>query len=110
MTDSSVSWSLAQDLSSFPSVAGLHEVVGHPVVVVLLSITEGFNRDEMSNSVSDEGGSEDGCPLLPSEGTCLEVRSHSWAGSEDCSSSTNETEHLDGETSVTTLSLEEVSL
>ena len=106
----SVSWSLAEDLSAFPSVAALDKVVGHPVVVISLSVTAGVDGDVVTNSVSDKGGGGNEAPILVSEDTALPVRGHSWASTEDHTETKSKTEHLNGETSVATLSLEKITL
>ena len=97
-------WLVLKDKSTLPSVAWLHVVVGHPVVVISLWLSKKINRSPCSKVVGTNSSSTNTEPLLPREGSSSHQLSHSWAGSENRADTEGEDGNLKSSTSSTTLS------
>ena len=68
--------SLAEDLSTLPSVLRLDEAIGRPVVVVFEAVAEGGNARLSANVVREEGRAAEADPLKPVEVALDEVGAH----------------------------------
>ena len=51
-----VEWCVAKDISAFEAILRLDERVGHPVRVVLLSVSKGGHADVLAHEAAQERG------------------------------------------------------
>ena len=106
----SVSWGLAQNGAAEVPVLGFHEHVGHPMVIVQASITEGSDTELVSNETSSEGCTSKHHPLYGFKLSATEVSSHTGAGHEQSSSAATSESHSKGKCVPAAFSCEELIL
>lgn len=107
---SSVGGSVGQDGATDEPVLRLHEGVGHPVVLVRLSVAEGLNADLVSDAAASNGGTTEHEHLHSSELSAAEVTGHTGTHGEHGSNSSSSHTHGESEVGPATLSTEEVFL
>ena len=106
----SVGGFLAEDSPAFEPVAGFHERVGGPVVVIRSKVAERTDRHLSRTFVPQEPSSEEADFLLPHQSSHFPVGGHPGARGEHRADSEEKSSDLESKAHVSALGVEELLL